>query len=124
MIKTKQHFHQKTMTKIKLKFAVLICFQVVDSWYKSTDEESFTMSRMLIREEGLLCGMSGTSFMCDFVILCAKLFFVSFILGGSSGAAMSAAVHVAKELKGGQRCVVILPDSIRNYMCVSVFPAV
>ncbi|XP_077072778.1 cystathionine beta-synthase b [Siphateles boraxobius] len=64
---------------------------VVDSWYKSNDEESFAMSRMLIREEGLLCG-------------------------GSSGTAMAAAVHVAKELKEGQRCVVILPDSIRNYM--------
>ncbi|XP_016385141.1 cystathionine beta-synthase b [Sinocyclocheilus rhinocerous] len=64
---------------------------VVDSWYKSSDEESFAMSRMLIREEGFLCG-------------------------GSSGTAMAAAVHVAKELKEGQRCVVILPDSIRNYM--------
>uniref|UniRef100_A0A3B3I792 Cystathionine beta-synthase n=1 Tax=Oryzias latipes TaxID=8090 RepID=A0A3B3I792_ORYLA len=64
---------------------------VVDTWYKSNDEESFNMSRMLIREEGLLCG-------------------------GSSGTAMAAAVAVAKELKEGQRCVVILPDSIRNYM--------
>ncbi|KAF3688479.1 Cystathionine beta-synthase [Channa argus] len=64
---------------------------VIDTWYKSNDEESFNMSRMLIREEGLLCG-------------------------GSSGTAMAAAMHVAKELKEGQRCVVILPDSIRNYM--------
>uniref|UniRef100_A0A8C6UXY9 Cystathionine beta-synthase n=1 Tax=Neogobius melanostomus TaxID=47308 RepID=A0A8C6UXY9_9GOBI len=64
---------------------------VIDMWYKSNDEESFNMSRMLIREEGLLCG-------------------------GSSGTAMAAAVNVAKELKEGQRCVVILPDSIRNYM--------
>uniref|UniRef100_A0AAY5KHP0 Cystathionine beta-synthase n=1 Tax=Esox lucius TaxID=8010 RepID=A0AAY5KHP0_ESOLU len=64
---------------------------VVDMWYKSNDEESFAMSRMLIREEGLLCG-------------------------GSSGTAMAAAVKVAMELKEGQRCVVILPDSIRNYM--------
>ncbi|XP_061571675.1 cystathionine beta-synthase-like [Cololabis saira] len=64
---------------------------VVDTWYKSNDEESFNMSRMLIRDEGLLCG-------------------------GSSGTAMAAAVKVAKELKEGQRCVVILPDSIRNYM--------
>ncbi|XP_039858391.1 cystathionine beta-synthase-like [Simochromis diagramma] len=64
---------------------------VVDMWYKSNDEESFNMSRLLIREEGLLCG-------------------------GSSGTAMAAAVHAAKELKEGQRCVVILPDSIRNYM--------
>lgn len=30
--------------------------QVIDTWYKSNDEESFNMSRMLIREEGLLCG--------------------------------------------------------------------
>jgi cystathionine beta-synthase len=29
---------------------------------------------------------------------------------------MAAAVRVAKDLKEGQRCVVILPDSIRNYM--------
>uniref|UniRef100_A0A665WGT6 Cystathionine beta-synthase n=1 Tax=Echeneis naucrates TaxID=173247 RepID=A0A665WGT6_ECHNA len=64
---------------------------VIDTWYKSNDEESFNMSRLLIREEGLLCG-------------------------GSSGTAMAAAMNVAKELKEGQRCVVILPDSIRNYM--------
>uniref|UniRef100_A0A8V5FHL1 Cystathionine beta-synthase n=1 Tax=Melopsittacus undulatus TaxID=13146 RepID=A0A8V5FHL1_MELUD len=63
----------------------------VDQWYKSNDEESFTFARMLIREEGLLCG-------------------------GSSGSAMSVAVKAAKELKEGQKCVVILPDSIRNYM--------
>ncbi|KAJ8004158.1 hypothetical protein DPEC_G00155880 [Dallia pectoralis] len=64
---------------------------VVDAWYKSNDEESFNMSRMLIRDEGLLCG-------------------------ASSGTAMAAAVSVAKDLTEGQRCVVILPDSIRNYM--------
>ncbi|MEQ2276748.1 hypothetical protein XENORESO_007870 [Xenotaenia resolanae] len=64
---------------------------VVDTWYKSNDEESFNLARMLIRDEGLLCG-------------------------GSSGTAMAAAVKFAKELKEGQRCVVILPDSIRNYM--------
>ncbi|XP_030636489.1 cystathionine beta-synthase a [Chanos chanos] len=64
---------------------------VVDSWYKMGDEESFSMARMLIRDEGLLCG-------------------------GSSGTAMAAAVRAAKELKEGQRCVVVLPDSIRNYM--------
>ncbi|XP_041889859.1 cystathionine beta-synthase-like [Corvus kubaryi] len=64
---------------------------VVDQWYKSNDRDSFLMSRRLIREEGLLCG-------------------------GSSGSAMSVAVRAAKELKEGQSCVVILPDSIRNYM--------
>lgn len=30
--------------------------QLVDMWYKSTDVETFTMARKLIREEGLLCG--------------------------------------------------------------------
>nr|XP_056714219.1 cystathionine beta-synthase-like [Euleptes europaea] len=64
---------------------------VIDQWCKSNDTESFLMARRLIREEGLLCG-------------------------GSSGSAMSVAVKVAKQLKEGQRCVVILPDSVRNYM--------
>ncbi|XP_022596447.1 cystathionine beta-synthase-like isoform X1 [Seriola dumerili] len=64
---------------------------VVDMWYKSSDMETFTMSHKLIREEGLLCG-------------------------GSSGSAMAAAVKIAQQLEEGQRCVVILADSIRNYM--------
>jgi cystathionine beta-synthase len=64
---------------------------VVDRWVKSEDKPSFLMSRRLIREEGILCG-------------------------GSSGTAMYAAVQAAKDLKEGQRCVVILPDSVRNYM--------
>jgi len=64
---------------------------VVDKWYKSNDKDSLTMSRKLIREEGLLCG-------------------------GSCGAAVSTAMLAAKDLKEGQRCVVILPDGLRNYM--------
>jgi len=64
---------------------------VVDEWFKTEDKESLTMARRLIKEEGLLCG-------------------------GSSGAAMVAALQVAKTMKAGQRLVVILPDSVRNYM--------
>ncbi len=64
---------------------------VVDEWCKSNDRASFSMARRLIREEGLLCG-------------------------GSSGAAMSVAVEAARRLTKGQKCVVILPDSVRNYM--------
>uniref|UniRef100_F1KY30 Cystathionine beta-synthase n=1 Tax=Ascaris suum TaxID=6253 RepID=F1KY30_ASCSU len=66
-------------------------FSHIDKWIKTGDGESFRMARRLIREEGLLCG-------------------------GSSGAAMVAAMQVCKELKKGQNCVVILPDGIRNYM--------
>ena len=44
-------------------------------------------------------------------------------IGGSSGTAMVAAMEAAKELKEGQRCVVILPDSVRNYMCSYAGPS-
>lgn len=53
--------------------------------------------------------------MCQIKCAC-KLCGLSLFVGGSSGTAMAAALHVAKELEEGQRCVVILPDSIRNYM--------
>uniref|UniRef100_A0A2K6FI37 Cystathionine beta-synthase n=1 Tax=Propithecus coquereli TaxID=379532 RepID=A0A2K6FI37_PROCO len=64
---------------------------VVDRWYKSNDEEAFAFARMLIAQEGLLCG-------------------------GSAGSTVAVAVRAARELQEGQRCVVILPDSVRNYM--------
>ena len=64
---------------------------IVDRWIKSKDHDSFLMARRLIRQEGMLCG-------------------------GSSGSAMWAAVEVAKELGPGKRIVVVLPDSVRNYM--------
>lgn len=63
----------------------------VDVWIKSNDKTIFPMARRLIREEGILSG-------------------------GSSGAALAAALTAAKDLKAGQKCVVILPDGIRNYM--------
>lgn len=63
----------------------------VDSWVKTTDQEAFITAREMMSLEGLLCG-------------------------GSSGAAMAGALAAAKKLKKGQRCVVILADSIRNYM--------
>lgn len=64
---------------------------LVDRWIKSNDKDSFRISRQLIRQEGLL-------------------------VGGSSGSAVWAALQVAKELGAGKRVVVILPDSIRNYL--------
>ncbi|OUW79835.1 MAG: cystathionine beta-synthase [bacterium TMED217] len=64
---------------------------LIDQYIKTHDEESFIMARRLIKEEGLLCG-------------------------GSCGATMVAALQAASELKPGQNCLVILADSIRNYM--------
>ena len=64
---------------------------LVDRWIKTNDRDSFLVARQLIRQEGLL-------------------------VGGSSGAAVWAALQVAREMKAGQRVVVLLPDSIRNYL--------
>lgn len=64
---------------------------LIDAYIKTNDLDSFRMARALIREEGLL-------------------------IGGSSGAAMCGALQAAKSLSKGQKCLVILPDSIRNYM--------
>ncbi|MCP0914762.1 pyridoxal-phosphate dependent enzyme [Legionella sp. 27cVA30] len=64
---------------------------LVNQYIKTNDSDSFHMARRLIQEEGLL-------------------------VGGSSGAAMWAALQAAQTLEAGQKCLVILPDSIRNYM--------
>lgn len=48
--------------------------------------------------------------------ICYTELFTRVAAGGSSGSAMAAAVKMAAELEEGQRCVVILADSIRNYM--------
>lgn len=65
--------------------------KLVDEYIKVNDQDSFAVARQLIRQEGLL-------------------------VGGSSGTAMWAALRAAKRLKKGQKCLVILPDGIRNYM--------
>ena len=64
---------------------------LIDEWIKSEDHQSFLMARKLIRQEGLLCG-------------------------GSSGSAMWGAVELAKRVGPDKKIVVILPDSVRNYM--------
>lgn len=67
--------------------------KVVDKWYKTDDRESFMYARRLIAEEGLL-------------------------VGGSSGSAIAAMVHAVKDMdmKKDDVVVVVLPDSIRNYL--------
>ena len=65
--------------------------RLVDRWIKSNDRDYFLTARQLIRQEGLL-------------------------IGGSSGSAVWAALQVCRELGPGKRVVVLLPDSIRNYL--------
>ncbi len=65
-------------------------FDIVDRWIMVDDQESFTMTRRLAREEGLL-------------------------VGGSCGMAAHAAIQVADE-DHDQLVVVILPDSGRGYL--------
>jgi len=72
-------------------FPAVLDNTLIDTYIKTNDIDSLTMARRLIREEGLL-------------------------VGGSSGAVMWAALQAAKTLKQGQKCLMILPDSIRNYM--------
>jgi cystathionine beta-synthase len=64
---------------------------LVDRWIKTNDADSFRVARQLIRQEGLL-------------------------VGGSSGSAVWAAIEICREMKAGQRVVVLLPDSVRNYL--------
>ncbi len=71
---------------------------LVDRYIKTNDKTSFELALRLIREEGML-------------------------VGGSSGSAMQGVLEIAKECKGGERIVVILPDNVRNYMSKFLSPA-
>ncbi len=63
----------------------------IDKWYKNSDPETFDYARRLMKEEGLL-------------------------VGGSCGGVMWAAIEEAKNMTEDQRMVIVLHDSIRNYM--------
>ena len=64
---------------------------LINQYIKVNDKNSFKSARKLIKQEGLL-------------------------VGGSSGTAVYAALKAAKSLKNNQNCLVVLPDSIRNYL--------
>ncbi len=63
----------------------------IDEYVKINDKDSFLMARKLIKKEGLF-------------------------IGGSSGGAVYAALQAARDLSSNQNCLIILPDSIRNYL--------
>ena len=70
---------------------------LVDRIEQVTDEESKAMALRLMREEGILCGIS-------------------------CGAAMAAAVRMAEEPEmQGKTMVVILPDSGERYLSSMLF---
>ncbi len=64
---------------------------LVDRYIKTNDQNAFTMARRLILEEGLL-------------------------IGGSSGSVVWGAIEAARDLSPDKNVLVILPDSIRNYL--------
>ena len=68
---------------------------MIHEWVKVDDPDSFGMARELIKKEGLL-------------------------VGGSAGSCLSGALKYLKDKqladKENLRCVIFIPDSIRNYM--------
>jgi cysteinyl-tRNA synthetase len=67
----------------------------VDRIIRIDDEEAYQTARLLARKEGIFCGMS-------------------------SGAAMAAAISLAKEMERGT-IVVIIPDSGERYLSTALF---
>lgn len=69
---------------------------VIDEIIMVSDEDALEMARKIIREEGILCGIS-------------------------SGANLFAAVKVAREMGKGEKVVVIFPDTGERYISTELF---
>ena len=72
--------------------------EVIDEVIKVTDEEAFETARKIIRQEGILCGIS-------------------------SGANFFAAEKVARRLGKGKKVVVVFPDTGERYLSTKLFHA-
>ncbi len=70
--------------------------EVIDEVIRISDEDAYETTRRLIREEGILCGIS-------------------------SGANFFAAMQVAERLGIGKKVVVILPDTGERYLSTGLF---
>jgi len=71
--------------------------EIIDEIFRVTDDEAFAMTRDIIRREGILCGIS-------------------------SGAAVHAAVQVAKRKENKDKTVVVvLPDTGERYLSTALF---
>ena len=69
----------------------VLSLNLLDEMVKVSDRDAFLMARRLAKEEGILAG-------------------------GSSGAAVFAALNAAMELKQGEVVLALLPDTGRNYL--------
>lgn len=91
------HFHEAHAYKVEGIgedfIPSILDFNVIDDVVTVTDQESFLMTRRLVREEGIFCG-------------------------GSSGSAVAGALKYAarEKLDSHKRVVVLLPDSGSRYL--------
>jgi cysteine synthase A len=69
---------------------------IIDEIIQVSDEDAYETARRLIREEGILCGVS-------------------------SGASFYAAMKVAGELGSGKKVVVVFPDTGERYLSTELF---
>lgn len=74
----------------------VLCMDFIDEIVQVSNEDAYETSRRIIREEGILCGIS-------------------------SGANLFAALKTAGELGKGKKVVVVFPDSGERYLSTRLF---
>ncbi len=70
--------------------------KVIDEIVQVSNEDAYETARQIIREEGILCGIS-------------------------SGANLFAAIKIARDLGKGKKVVVVFPDSGERYLSTRLF---